>query len=473
MEKNAFRYVEAERRILAMIESGALVPGDKLPSLRNFCRIARVSLSTASQAYMELERKGLIEARPRSGYYLRTTRAKLPEPQAETGPPSEPVFVNRTALIRNVLGSMGDPDILQLGLAHVGPELMPFKALTRLLGKAMRESGEKGLEYDSVQGNVILRRQIAQRMAGLGVKIPPSEILVTSGCMEALYISLRVLTKPGDNVLIASPTYYCFLQLLETLGLRAVELPSHPARGVDPAELRRCADHYGIKACILTPNFNNPDGSLMPEGAKEEIVDFLAGRRIPLVEDDVFGDIHFSGRRPGVCKEHDRKGLVLYCSSFSKTLAPGWRVGWMVPGRFLNKAMDIKATTNVCCVTPTQTALAEYLETSAYDRQLRRLRCDVERQMRTMQACIARTFPEGTRVTDPKGGTELWLELPEGVDTVKLFSRAKAEGIGICPGSIFSTRDRFDNFIRLSCGKPWSEEVEQAVTRLGTLAGDA
>ncbi len=472
MEKSSFRYVEAERRILSMIESGTLVPGDKLPSLRSFCRSAQVSLSTASQAYLELERKGLVEARPRSGYYVRSVRAKLPEPQAETGPPAQPVFVNRTALIRNVLMSMGNPDILQLGLAHVGPELMPVKALSRLLNATMRGSGEQGLEYDSVQGNIALRRQIARRMAGLGVDIAPSEILITSGCMEALYISLRVLTKPGDNVLIASPTYYCFLQLLETLGLRAVELPSHPAYGVDPAEVRRCADHYGIRACIFTPNFNNPDGSLMPEQAKEEIVDFLAGRRIPLVEDDVFGDIHFSDKRPGVCKRHDHKGLVVYCSSFSKTLAPGWRVGWMVPGLFLEHAMDIKATTNVCCVTPTQLALAHYLENAAYDRQLRRLRCDVERQMRTMQACIARTFPEGTRVTDPKGGTELWLELPRGVDTVKLFTRAKAEGIGICPGSIFSTRDRFDNFIRLSCGKPWSAEVERAVTRLGAMAGE-
>lgn len=437
MEKSSFRYVEAERRILAMIESGALAPGDKLPSLRNFCRTVNVSLSTASQAYMELERKGLVESRPRSGYYVRTTKAKLPTPQAETGPLSRPVFVNRTALIRDVLMTMGDPNVLQLGLAHVGPELMPVKALTRLLGKAMRDDGEKGLEYESIQGCLPLRRQIARRMAGLGVEVAPSDILITSGCMEALYISLRVLTKPGDNVLIASPTYYCFLQLLETLGLRAVELPSHPEHGVDPAEVRRCADHYGISACILTPNFNNPDGSLMPDEAKEEIVDFLAGRRIPLVEDDVFGEIHFSGRRPGVGKRFDRKGLVLHCSSFSKTLSPGWRLGWMIPGRFLDHALDIKATTNVCCVTPTQLAMAEYLDSTAYDRQLRRLRCDVERQMRTMQACIARTFPEGTRVTDPKGGTELWLELPKGVDTVQLFSRAKAEGIGICPGSIF------------------------------------
>ncbi|MBP9944676.1 MAG: PLP-dependent aminotransferase family protein, partial [Desulfomicrobium sp.] len=252
-------------------------------------------------------------------------------------------------------------------------------------------------------------------------------------------------------------------------GVRSIEIPSHPRHGVDPADVERALGRFDIRACILTPNFNNPDGSLTPDNAKREIVELLAGREIPLIEDDVAGDLHFGQARPSVFKMYDRSGLVVLCSSLSKTLCPGYRIGWIMPGRFYREAYEVKATTNVCSATPTQEAVAVYLREGRYERHLRGLRRALREQIQAMQLHVGRTFPEGTRVGRPEGGGVLWVELPDGVDSVELMYRAREEGISIAPGTIFSTQDRFSGHVRLNCGNPWTEELACGIERLGCL----
>jgi DNA-binding transcriptional MocR family regulator len=348
---------------------------------------------------------------------------------------------------------------------------MPLRELGRITAAMVRAEPERAMGYAPIPGDPALVRQIAYRSMEFGIPARPDDPLITAGCMEALYLSLRSICRSGDTVLIQSPTYYCFLQLLETLGLRAIEVPSDPERGVSPRELARALRTFDIAACVLAPNFNNPDSSLTPDEAKREIVSMLAARDIPLVEDDVYSDLHFGPKRPGTYKQYDEKGLVLLCSSFSKTIAPGFRVGWMLPGRYRQKALEIKATTNVSSSAPAQMAIAEYLRQGRLERHLKKLRTDLERQMDTMQLHLGRHFPAGTRVTHPVGGAVLWLELPRSVDSVELFFQARAEGVGIAPGAIFSTQDKFANYIRLSCGCPWTEELERGVRTLGRLAG--
>jgi DNA-binding transcriptional MocR family regulator len=294
--------------------------------------------------------------------------------------------------------------------------------------------------------------------------------MVTAGAMEALYIALRSVTRPGDNVAIAAPSYYCFLQLLENFGLRAVELPSHPGDGVRPADLAAALDRFSIAAVILTPNFNNPDGARIPDAAKAEMAAMLAARDVPLIEDDVYGDLHFEGGRPRCIASYDTGGHVLHCSSFSKTLAPGFRVGYLLPGRYAAKAFEIKATTNVCCATPTQMAVAEYLAQGSFERHIRKVRAVLERQCRMMEQRILAHFPAGTRVSHPSGGTVLWTQLPPPADSIRLFYEAKAKGIGLAPGNIFSSCDQFDGFVRISFGNAWTRAVDDAVAEVGRLA---
>lgn len=467
---NEYRYQAVEQRIMDMIDNGTLGLGDRLPSLRKLGRDMGVSISTATQAYTELERKGVVEARPRSGYFVRHTKRRFPAPQAEPRPAQPPRPVTRAGLIRTVLEYVGREDAIGLGIIEPHPSLLPSRELGRLLARHSRDHATTALSYEVIQGNPELRRQIAHRSLEAGISARHEDILVTNGAMEALYIALRCITRPGDNVLVQSPAYFCFLQLLENMGLRAIEVESTPDRGLNPALVADAVAKYDVKACIFVPNFANPDGSLTPDEAKREIVRLLEYMDIPLIEDDVSSDIHFDPKRPGTYKQYDEKGLVMLCSSFSKTVAPGWRIGWMLPGRYLNKAREIKATTNVCSATPTQAAMASFLAEGRMEKQLRTIRTAIERTMDVMQLELNRSFPEGTRVTHPKGGSVLWVTLPGGVDSVDFFFEAREHGVGIAPGGIFTTRERFTECIRLSCCGVWSDELSKGIATLGDLA---
>ncbi|MUM76406.1 aminotransferase class I/II-fold pyridoxal phosphate-dependent enzyme [Pseudodesulfovibrio sp. F-1] len=467
----SYRYQAVERHIMTMVGSGALGLGDRLPSLRTLSANLGVSISTANQAYVELERKGVIESRPRSGFFVRRPAVRLPlAERTESGHHDGPRPVTRSGLIQTVLEAVGRSDTVPLGVIAPGPELLPRKELSRITAAVVRDDPVRAMGYAPIPGDPELVRQIAFRSMEHGMNTAPDEPVVTAGCMEALYLALRSVCRAGDAVLIQSPTYYCFLQLLETLGLRAVEIPSHPEGGVRPEELDRALRTFAIAACVLAPNFNNPDASLTPDAARREIVSMLARRDIPLVEDDVSTDLHFAQARPGTYKQYDRAGLVLLCSSFSKTLSPGYRVGWMLPGRFRRKVLEIKATTNVSTSTPAQMAIAEYLRQGRMERHLKRLRSALERQMDTMQLHLGRHFPPGTRVSHPSGGAVLWVQLPGGVDSVELFFRARARSIGIAPGAIFSTGDAFAGYIRLSCGAPWTDALHDGIRTLGQMA---
>jgi DNA-binding transcriptional MocR family regulator len=459
-----------EQHVLRLIDSKQYPPGSRLPSLRAVARTLSASLATVCHAYEELERRGVVESRPRSGYYVRTLPSPLPVPHSAPAEEEEPREANRSRLIATVLEAVGNPQMAPFGVVSPDPSLLPGKKLGQILAELSRRNAEQCVAYETIAGNAEYRRQIAKRACEDGMPTRASEVVATTGAMEALYIALRVLTRPGDNVLIQSPTYYCFLQLLETLGLRAVEIPSDPKHGINPADLTKALSTFEVAACILSGNFNNPDGALTPDAAKREIVDILAARGIPLVDDDVSADLHFDAQRPASFKQYDKKGLVVFCSSFSKTIAPGYRAGWMLPGRFMEKALEVKATTNVCCATPTQAAVGEFMRLGLYDRQLKKLRSAFQTQICAMHECIGSAFPDGTRVTSPRGGGVLWVELPAAVNGVELFFKARARRVGIAPGSIFSTRDRFSNYIRLSCCGIWNPRMEEALRDLGRLA---
>lgn len=464
-----FRYRQIEQHLLQQIASGSLGPGARLPSLRHVSARSRVAVSTVLQAYAELERKGVIESRPRSGFFVRRDVHELPPPPSAPRPVLRPHTINRGQLIATVLETVGDRELLPLGINCPADELLPYRELARVAARLAREEPKRQVGYLPVEGSLALRRQLSLRAAQAGLDVRPEEIIITCGALEALHVAVRSLVRPGDNVLIQAPSYFCFQQLLETQGVRSIEIPSHPRHGVDPADVERALGRFDIRACIFTPNFNNPDGSLTPDQAKKEIVRLLAGRDIPLIEDDVAGDLHFGPIRPSVFKMYDPRNVIL-CSSFSKTLCPGYRIGWIMPGRFHAQAYEVKATTNVCSATPTQESVALYLGEGRYDRHLRGLRRILQEQTRSMQIQVSRTFPEGTRVSRPEGGGVLWIELPGKIDSVELMYRARGEGISIAPGTIFSTQDRFASHVRLNAGNPWSAAVADGVERLGALA---
>lgn len=469
MERVDFRYRRVEKQVMALIESEAIRPGDKLPSLRKLSGQLGVSIATVSQAYLELEKKGVIASRERSGFFLSSSATRMPAPASRPRPALVPTVGTRSGLIQKVLEALGNRSLLPFGVVCPAEELLPAKTLARLLGATLRSNPARALDYAPVAGDTELRRQVALRALEAGISITPEEILITSGAMEGLAIALRALTKPGDNVLIQSPSYFCLLQLLENCGLRAIEIPSATS-GIDPQDVRRAIERFDIRAAILVPNFNNPDSSLTGDVQKAEIVGLLAERNIPLVEDDVYGEIFFGEQRPATCKSFDTDGEVIYCSSFSKTIAPGYRVGWMIPGRYYAKALDLKTTTNICTASPNQMAIAAFLREGYFERHLRRLRSAIHNQMEALLLSLHRHFPAETCASFPTGGASVWVELPAGIDAVNYFYQARELGIGLAPGPIFSTQDKYNNFIRLSCTGVWNEQLEDGVKRLGELA---
>jgi DNA-binding transcriptional MocR family regulator len=243
----------------------------------------------------------------------------------------------------------------------------------------------------------------------------------------------------------------------------------HPRDGMDLDALEHAVKKRRIAACLAVPNFNNPLGSLMPDAHKQRLVDILARKDVPLIEDDINGGLYHSGSRPRVVKSFDRDGRVMLCGSFSKTLAPGYRVGWAIPGRYYDRVKALKLTSTLATGSLPQLAIAEFMANGGYDHHLRSLRRSFATQIRQMSEAIASAFPPGIKLTRPTGGFVLWLELPKQVSALELHRRAMAEKISIAPGPMFSAKQSFQNYVRINCGHAWSPRVERAVEILGTL----
>ncbi len=459
-------YQHLAEDVASMIASGTLRPGDKLPSLREMRTRRQVSLSTVTEAFRVLEDRGLIEARPQSGFYVRR-RPPLPLP-AQSTPSSEPALVSVNALLWRYMQISREVSPT-FGSAVPAPELFPTSQLQKLLGDITRRQSHLISDYGRTAGLDSLRRQIARRALGWGGRWSADDIIVTNGCIEALSLCLRAVTQAGDVVAIESPTYFGLLQLLETHGVKALEIPTHPVTGVSLEALELATRHGQVKACILTPNFSNPLGSLMPENRKRELVELLARRNVPLIEDDIYGEFYFGRERPLPAKAFDTTGNVLYCASFTKIVSPGLRVGWVCGGRYQAKLEVLKYINSFTTPALMQQTVAQFLE-SGFDRHIRRLRRACADQVEQVMEGVERWLPSGTKLNPPQGGYVLWVELPEGVDSVRLMEDAYGQGISVAPGALFSAREGFANCVRLSCGSPWTPAQADALRRLGELA---
>lgn len=466
---DGFIYERVADRIAHLIRKGTYRPGERVPSVRSLSRQMQVSISTAVKAYFHLENMGLIEARPQSGYYVRHQPVHVVGEPEQAIVPAAPTLVSVNELVMMVVRDASNPDLVPLGLAAPNPENLPADRLNRILSQVARRNRSQGISYEFPPGCERLRIQLAQRALKAGCSLTPDQIMITSGCQEGVMLALRAVCRPGDTVAIESPIFYNLLQIIETLDLKALEIPTNPRNGISLSALRYALEHNPVHACLVIPNFNNPLGSCMPDDNKRELVRLLADHDIPLIENDVYGDLCFSNERPCAAQSFDTRGLVIHCSSFSKTLAPGYRVGWVIPGRFMERIERLKAVSNIATATLPQLAIAEFLVTGGYDQYLRKIRAIYSRQMSLMAQAVQKSFPDGTRVSSPAGGFVLWVEMPETVDSIKLYELALRAGITIAPGRIFSAAGKYSNCLRLNAAF-WSRRIADAVGEIGELA---
>lgn len=464
------RYEALAETIAGQIRAGVLRAGEKLPSVRRLSLANAMSPLTVLRAFHLLEDRGEIQARARAGYFVCARRgAAAPEP-AVSRPSHGSTRVDVSDLVFEVLGTVSSRDVVPLGSAFIAPEIFPLKKLARSVASTARKLDPATLVASLPSGDPELRRLISRRYLEAGMSVPVDGIVITTGGMDALNLCLQAVTRPGDVVAIESPAFYVALQAIERLGLKAVELPTHPREGVDLAALDTAIVRNKVSACWLMTSFQNPLGASMPPQKKRELVKLLARHGVPLIEDDVYEELYFSAHKPQPAKAWDRDGLVMHCSSFSKCLAPGYRVGWAAPGRWAQKVERLKLMTTLSTGFHAQAAIADFMKHGGYEHHLRGLRGKLETQQRALIDAIPLSFPAAARITRPQGGYFVWVELPEKVSALEVHRLALRAGISVAPGPIFSPQRKFGNCIRINTGQPWTPRIAKALATLGAIA---
>ncbi len=493
-----YAYQKLAIKLRIQIESGQLAEGARMPSIRNLCRETKLSKSTVLGAYTRLEVDGLIESRPRSGFFVCHQASKSPplRSPAASQPSLAPTPVSAGQVLVDIMQQGAAFDLLP-SQSHMGEHRYRLRErsrnesgnsinepenieLRRCLARAQRrQSHREQLYYDSPAGSVSLRAQLAQRMALSGSQISADDLLITSGCQHSLLLALMATTSPGDLVALESPGFYGAFQLLETLGLKALELSSDANTGISPEALALALEHWDIKALILTPAFATPTGSLMPDSHKRRILELAIPRQIAIIEDDIYGELAFGlqSSRPRslhsleqeLFSSNTESGYVLLCSSFSKCLSRDLRIGWIAPGRYRAQVQRLKLVTSLASSQTQQLGLSEFLSSGGLSRHLRALRQRLQQQRLELQRLIAEFLPMAVSCSQPVGGVCLWLELPQVVDSIALYAKARKDGVILTPGALFSSQERYQNFLRLSFSHPWNSERIAALEYVGKL----
>ncbi|MBP0598045.1 PLP-dependent aminotransferase family protein [Herbaspirillum sp. LeCh32-8] len=464
-------YEQLADTIRQQIEDGIMLAGEKIPSVRRTSQQYQLSISTVIRAYLLLESRGLIESRPQSGYFVRThqqgapTHADIPAAAGQMSRDMAPA-----ALVLSNMRSINSENRIPLGSPYPDPTLFPSARISQLAHGLYKRRDRQELMGSLPPGNPDLIRQIARRHLETGLPVNPAEIVVTEGATEAINLCLQAISRPGDGIAVEAPTYYALLHAIERIGMRAVPVPADGVNGIDLPSLHAVIEAGQVAGAVVMPTFQNPMGFEMPEQRKRALVDLMASHRLPLIENDVYGELHYAEQRPRTLKAFDHHGLVLYCSSFSKSLSPEHRIGWTLPGRYREAVERLKFLNTVSTPSHPQRAIAEYLQNEGYDFHLRRLRKTLAQQERIMRATVLRFFPAGTQCSEPGGGYLLWVTLPRSILAMDLHARAQAAGISVAPGNMFSTDNAFAHCIRLNYSFAWDAGIEQAVRLLGEIA---
>lgn len=468
-DHSVFLYRQVIDLIGENIESGVLKPGDRLPSLRRMSAHVGVSIPTVRKAYIELERLRRVESKPQSGFYVRRQSGNaLVKPSPTFKDSAQPLPVSGQNLMERVSNGLYRADTVPLGIANPCMAKPAAKSLHRAMKRIMSRAAERSISYAPTQGEPGLRRQIAYHyLDAVGITVEPDNICITNGGQEALLIALQCTAKKGDVIAVESPTYHGQLELIDSLGMLAIEVETCPEDGVMLDALDKTLATHDVKACMFSTTLNNPLGVSMPEEKRQHLVELIERHDVTLIEDDVYGDLIFDGPRPKPSMAYAKNCRVMTVGSFSKTAAPGYRIGWLVACDCIAEVVALKRSFSCSSGLLQQLTLAEFLASGDYDRHLKALRQQLKCNAERMASSVSQFFPHETRTSCPVGGSVMWLELPDGINAEELFDKALAAGISTAPGHIFAPRDRYSNFIRLSFGHPWSDEIERGLEWLG------
>ncbi|MFC7523093.1 PLP-dependent aminotransferase family protein [Parapedobacter sp. GCM10030251] len=461
-----YRYSVFTSSIEAKITTGVLKPGDKLPSVRRIKEEYNLSTSSVQSGYDYLVFKGLVMSIPRSGYVVAAQTKKISgEPQIDLPPiPRDPIFRENVILTSNI---KQHAEFASLNAATPSDFFVPQKLVLRTMQQVIREKGAALLRYYPTNGTDELRELLTRRSAGHGARVQPEELLITDGALQALYIALAITTTPNDIIAVESPCVFSVLEVIANLRLRTIEIPVRNKEGFDTDYLKNVCDKNAVKAIVLTPNFHNPTGLLLTDERKKEVLAIASHHHIPIIENDVYGDLYFRNPRPSNIRNFDTSGSVITFSSFSKTIAPGIRLGWMAAGRFLSKAERMKFSLGRSVSPLNQEVIAKLLGSATYDRHLRTFRRELERQAIQLAGQFSSYFPENTYTEIPQGGYSIWNKLSADVDMQGFYKSCETLGIHFTPGTTFSFTDAYDHCFRTIFSQRITAASIDAIKTLG------
>jgi DNA-binding transcriptional MocR family regulator len=454
-------YLQIALRVAQMVASGALQAGQRLPSVRDSAAQNNVSVATVVQAFRHLEEHGVLQPRPKSGYFVASaSKNKAASLVRKLEPVPEPVAVPRSTR----------PGVSFAGYSPKDKDFFDTDRIRVALSRATRLKRDTLTEYTTSVGTLSLRNAVALRALHLGCALRAEDIVITTSCINAVAMCLQAVTRPGDLVAIESPTFFGFLDLLESLGLKALALPTDARTGISLPALQLALDTQPIKALLLVPTLSNPLASVMPLTQKRALAKLVAQYQVPLIEDVVFNDLLATDARRRAVKAFDTGGWVMTCGSFAKTVSPGIRLGWVDAGRWTQELATLKRVQGTSTNAVLEYALADLLTQGSYESHLRRLCTLMKQRLGQARKLIQTHFPSGTKVNDPPAGYTLWVELPTVVDSMQLFEKCKNMGITIGPGRLFCASQRYQHFLRLSFAGAWSAKEQAALAEVGHQA---
>lgn len=457
------RYQQLAQTIQVQIEQQVWRPGDKILSIRAASKSYAVSAATVLQAYQRLESEGWLIAKPQSGYFV---ASRLAHHHAK---PALPTTV--TSYHDQLYDYLKDSNqaSIALGAAFPSPDLFPLTLLNRHLASAGRKLPVESVLHSMPPGNESLRRSIAQRYLANGLTVSHQDIVITSGAMEALNLSLATLCKAGDTVVIESPAFYGARQAVERLGLNAIEVPVDPQSGLCLASFERALQSQPVTACWLMSRFQNPTGACLSDAGKQRVVELANQYHVAIIEDDVYAELGFAATSLKPFKYYDKQDRVLLCGSLSKSLCPGYRIGWVVNQGFNGQLQKQQMLSTLSGSAPVQQGIAHYLQHESYDNHLRKLRKTLQQRQADTIAMIRQYFPADITLHSAEGGYFVWLELADDIDCYSVYTQALADGISIAYGGLFASKPQYRHCMRLNVSLAPSEQLEQALRRIGLL----
>jgi DNA-binding transcriptional MocR family regulator len=468
MNDNINLYESLANQIDGMIKTSVFRPGERLPSVRHLANQNQISVSTVTQAMRLLQDRGLVDVKPQAGYYVR----HRPRPIVNDVNDRDfktPTYVDVSNGYTKILQANSQENMVQFGAAWMPDDLIPIKRLQSMVAGVVRAHPEifnsPGFFNLNDPGFV---RQIVRRAASWG-KIDPTEIIITSTGTEAMSLCLRSVAKPGDTIAIESPCHILKLQLIQSLGMKALEIPTHSKTGISLEALELALSGNMVQACLFMPNASNPLGCVMPDANKKRLVQLLDQYQVPLIENDLYGDLCFAIERPLPVKAFDTSGNVLLVSSFSKVVTSALSAGYIMAGKRAHQMIYSKALASGPASHFNQAVLAAMINGSQYNNHLRHVRRTMAQRIAQVSDAVSRYFPASCSISEPQGGFVIWVQLPQQVNAYAVHAEALKQKIAFMPGGLFSPSGKFNNYMRINCGNPWDARIEHAIERIGII----